>query len=339
MTTISSSSAADVSTLPLPPSRPHVIEDCRGTILLYSDGTVLRSPEPFIHVSTAHDAEAEVDWRDVLYDPAHDLSLRLFKPRVINADEGKIPLLVYYHGGGFCLGSRTWPNFHSCCLRLASSLHVIVASVDYRLAPEHKLPAAIQDGAASLLFLRDQWASDAWLAEHADPARVFLSGESAGGNITHHMAVQFGPTGLNPIRIRGSILLMPAFGGVERTKSELECDKDSFLSLEQADQYCRLMLPRGATRDYPVFNPAGPEGPNLEAVETGPMLLVVAEKDMLKDREVEYARRMREEWGKHVEVAEFEGQQHGFFAIDSWSEPADEVIRIMKQFMDEFGRD
>ncbi|OAY73280.1 putative carboxylesterase 15 [Ananas comosus] len=221
-------------------------------------------------------------------------------------------------------------------------LGVLVVSADYRLAPEHRLPAAIEDGATALLWLKSQAEAgaraDPWLAESADFSVVFVSGDSAGGNIAHHMAVRFGPAGLNPVRIRGFIILMPAFGGVDRTRSELECPADAFLNLEVADRYCRLMLPRGATRDHPLFNPFGPESPIPGPFETGPVLVVAAERDLLRDRHAEYAAKMRE-LGKPVELVEIQGQEHGFFATKPWSEPAGELVRIIKRFMDEFRSD
>ncbi|XP_072957690.1 strigolactones hydrolase CXE15-like [Typha angustifolia] len=313
------------------PSAPYVVEDCRGHLQLLSDGTVVRSPHPIFPVDVPNDFP--VDWKDILFDPNHGLHLRLYMSRVA---KNKLPVLVYFHGGGFCIGSRTWPNFHASCLRLASDLHVIVASFDYRLAPEHRLPAAFDDATTALLWLRDQSQSDAWLSEHADLSSVFVIGESAGGTIAHQMAVQFGRTGLNPVRLCGFVLVMPGFVAEERTKSELDCLEGAFLCLEQLDRYCRLSLPPGATRDHPFWNPFGPESPNLEAAELAPLLVVVAERDLLRDRGVEYATRLKE-MGKEVELLEIKGQEHGFFAINPWSKPVGEMIRFIKLFMDEFG--
>ncbi|XP_072988837.1 strigolactones hydrolase CXE15-like [Typha latifolia] len=310
-------------------SPPYVVEEYPGVLQLLSDGTVLRSPDHIAPPIPVPDG-VSVDWKDLLFDTTHGLHLRLYMPRVA---KNKLPVLVYFHGGGFCIGSRTWPNFHASCLRLASDLHAIVASVDYRLAPEHRLPAALEDAAAALLWIRDQSKSDAWLSEHADLSRVFVIGESAGGNITHHMAVLFGQTGLAPVRLCGFILLMPGFVAEERTKSELNCHDGAFLSLEKLDRYCRLSLPPGATRDHPSCNPFGPESPSLEAAEMGPILVVVAERDVLKDPGVAYATRLKE-MGKKVELVEFKGEEHSFFAIKPWSEPVGEMIREIKLFMD-----
>ncbi|GFP91754.1 probable carboxylesterase 15 [Phtheirospermum japonicum] len=88
-------------------------------------------------------------WIDYLYDENNNLHLRLYKPRSPPA-AANLPVLYFFHGGGFCLGSRTWPHMHSCCLHLASALQVLVVASDYRLAPGHRLPAALGDDMSSV---------------------------------------------------------------------------------------------------------------------------------------------------------------------------------------------
>lgn len=318
------------------------VEECRGVLRVFRDGSIVRTPNPSFTVPVRDDGS--VDWKDAQFDAANDLRLRLYKPRRrLPSDGPKFPVFYYFHGGGFCIGSRTWPNFQNYCLRLAAELHAVVVAPDYRLAPEHRLPAAIDDGFAAVEWLRRQAASpdpDPWLAEAADFGRVFISGDSAGGNIAHNLAVRFGSAAgraeLDPVRIRGFVLLMPFFGGTRRTKSEAECPVDAFLNRELNDRYWRLSLPPGATTDHPLVNPIGPESPNLGPVEFDPMLVVVGERDLLRDRAAEYAKRLKE-WGKPVELADFKGQQHGFFTIDPWSEPANELMQAIKRFMEENG--
>ncbi|KAG1347966.1 putative carboxylesterase 15 [Cocos nucifera] len=320
------------------PSPPQVVEDCRGILQVLSDGTIVRSPNSSYPVPVRDDGT--IEWKDTQFDTAHDLHLRLYRPRHrLPTDGPKLPVFYYFHGGGFCIGSCTWSNFHNCCLRLAAELRAIIVAPDYRLAPEHCLPAALDDGAAAVEWLRHHAASpdqDPWLAEAADFGRVFISGESAGGNIVHHLAVRFGSAAgraeLEPVRIRGFVMMMPFFGGIQRTRSEVDCPKEAFLNLEMNDRYWRLSLPAGATRDHPLANPEGPESPSLEAVEVEPVLVVVAEHDLLRDRDVEYARRL-EGWGKRVELVEIKGQQHGFFAVGAWSEPVGELMKVIKRFM------
>ncbi|CAL5066959.1 unnamed protein product [Urochloa decumbens] len=311
------------------PEPPHVVDECRGVLFVYSDGSVVRRAQPGF--STPVRDDGSVEWKDATYDAARGLGLRLYRPRRDHLAAGaRLPVFFYYHGGGFCIGSRAWPNCQNYCLRLAADLGALVVAPDYRLAPEHRLPAALDDGAAALLWVAS--AADPWVAESADLARVFVSGDSAGGTIAHHLAVRFGSAA-----VRGYVQLMPFFGGTERTRSEAECPDDAFLNRDLNDRYWRLSLPEGATADHPVANPFGAGAPPLEAVDFAPTLVVVGGRDILHDRAVDYAARLRA-MGKPVEVRDFEGQQHGFFTIDPWSDASAQLMRVIKRFVDSDGR-
>ncbi|CAL5078450.1 unnamed protein product [Urochloa decumbens] len=312
---------------PAPP--PHVVDECRGVLFVYSDGSVVRRAQPGF--STPVRDDGSVEWKDATFDAARGLGLRLYRPRQDLTAARRLPVFFYYHGGGFCIGSRAWPNCQNYCLRLAADLGALVVAPDYRLAPEHRLPAALDDGAAALLWVAS--AADPWVAESADLARVFVSGDSAGGTIAHHLAVRFG----SAAGIRGYVQLMPFFGGTERTRSEAECPDDAFLNRDLNDRYWRLSLPEGATADHPVANPFGAGAPPLEAVDFAPTLVVVGGRDILHDRAVDYAARLRA-MGKPVEVRDFEGQLHGFFTIDPWSDASAQLMRVIKRFVDSDGR-
>ena len=147
---------------------PHVVEDCLGFVQLLSDGTVRRSTDYSMLRPTGRvpsDSDLPVQWKDVVYDDTHGLRLRMYRPT--NAGVGKkkkLPVLVYFHGGGFCLCSFELPHFHAGALRLAAELPALVLSADYRLAPEHRLPATHRDAEAVLSWLRAQAEADPWLA-------------------------------------------------------------------------------------------------------------------------------------------------------------------------------
>ncbi|RLM85931.1 putative carboxylesterase 15 [Panicum miliaceum] len=152
---------------------PHVVEDSRGAFRVLSDGTVVRSTPPIAGGrGGVVPADPSVEWKDSIYDAALGLRLRIYKPAAAGG-ERKLPVVVYFHGGGFCIGSYAWPIIHAACSRLAAGLGAVVLSADYRLAPEHRLSAAIDDAAAALLWLRDHSTADPWLAEHADATRTF----------------------------------------------------------------------------------------------------------------------------------------------------------------------
>lgn len=223
-------------------------------------------------------------------------------------------------------------------MRLASGLQAVVLAPDYRLAPEHRLPAAVDDAVEAVRWLQRQGLSgsggDAWLNNgDVDFDRVFIVGDSSGGNIAHHLAVRFGSGSreMDPVQVRGYVLLAPFFGGEVRTESE-EGPPEHMLNLELLDRFWRLSMPVGETRDHPLANPFGPGSPNLGQLKLDPILVIVGGNELLKDRAAHYATTLKR-LGKDIEYVEIEGREHGFFTHNSYSEDAEEIIHILKRFM------
>ncbi|XVF47032.1 hypothetical protein PTKIN_Ptkin03bG0076500 [Pterospermum kingtungense] len=264
--------SADSTTTP-----PYEVAECRGVLRVYSDGSIWRSSKPSFNAPV--DDDGSVLWKDALFDPVHNLHLRLYKPASVSS--AKLPIFYYIHGGGFCIGSRAWPNCQNYCFKLSLELQAVVISPDYRLAPENRLPAAIEDGFMAVKWLQAQALQaenpDPWLTDVADFSKVFISGDSAGGNIAHNLAVQLGAGSpdLAPVVVRGYVLLAPFFGGTERTRSEAEGSKDAFLNLELIDRFWRLSVPLGDTTDHPLINPFRPNSQSLEHLNLDPILVVV----------------------------------------------------------------
>ncbi|GAV86766.1 Abhydrolase_3 domain-containing protein [Cephalotus follicularis] len=318
-------------------SHIHEVDECRGALRVYSDGSIWRSSKPSFNVPVNDDGS--VLWKDVIFDDSLNLQLRLYKP-ALSPSFTKLPIFYYIHGGGFCIGSRTWPNCQNYCFKLALELQAVVISPDYRLAPENRLPAAIEDGFMALKWLQAQAKSetlDTWLTDVADFGNLFISGDSAGGNIAHNLAVRLvtGSPELAPVQVRGYVLLAPFFGGTMRTKSEAEGPKEAFLNMELIDRFWRLSVPVGDTTDHPLVNPFGSYSSSLESLALDPILVVVGGSDLLKDRADVYAKRLKT-WGNKIEYVEFEGQQHGFFTIDPNSDAAKELMLIIKRFIDDY---
>lgn len=119
---------------------------------------------------------------DVTVDPSRDLWFRVYVPTATTAS---LPVIIYFHGGGFVMGSPHLKLYEDFCRRLAGGVVAIVVSVNYRLAPEHKYPAQHIDGFDVLKFIDGK---KQILPENADLDRCFLAGDSAGGNIAHHVA-------------------------------------------------------------------------------------------------------------------------------------------------------
>ncbi|KAK1313833.1 putative carboxylesterase 8 [Acorus calamus] len=190
--------------------------------------------------------------------------LKLFNTRtcqlVLGAGAMQLPVIIFFHGGGFILFSASTAFYDSSCALIARSVPAIVLSVDYRLAPESRLPSAYDDALDALLWLGDEGAQDPWLQEQGDLSRCFIMGSSSGGNIAYHAARRVFSgvrVDLGPVKVVGLILNQPFFGGVERTESETE--DDDVLPLGATDMMWRLSLPVGADRDHEYCNPSREE--------------------------------------------------------------------------------
>lgn len=93
-----------------------------------------------------------------------------------------------------------------------------------------------------------------------------------------------------------------------------------------------MSIPVGETTDHQLVNPFGPNSPNLEKCEMGPILVIVGSCDLLRDRAVDYANKLKK-WGKKIEYVEFEGQQHGFFTINPDSHPSQQLMLLINKFI------
>lgn len=219
---------------------PHVVEECLGILRVYSDGSIWREKPENVMLGGVPVLDIRIDdtvvFKDRNHDPHHGLSLRLYRPKSASPD-CLLPVIFYIHGGGFCLGSCRWNLTHNSCLRLASALGAVVVSPDYRLAPEHRLPAAIDDVLGAVEWVRARaGGGDRWWSG-VDFDRVFVVGDSSGGNLAHHLAVRLGMGSAvaAPVRTRGYILLSPFFGGVARGPPE-EGPPDPILDLGGIDK-------------------------------------------------------------------------------------------------------
>ena len=304
-----------------------VVHDFRPLIVVYKSGRLER-PLATPPVPPGTDAATGVASRDVRLSAASFVRLYLPPPCAAVAGGERLPVVVYFHGGGFVIGSAASPAYHRCLNDLAAACPAVAVSVDYRLAPEHPLPAAYEDSAAALAWVLS--AADPWLAVHGDLSRVFLAGDSAGGNICHHLAMRHGLTSQHPPhRLKGIVLLHPRFRGKEPIGgAAAEGEQKGLWELAGPD------AADGA--DDPQMNPTAAGAPGLENLVCEKVMVCVAEGDTLRWRGRAYAEavvRARGGEAAAVELLESEGVGHVFYLFEPGHEKADELLRRIAAFI------
>ena len=248
--------------------------------------------------------------KDVPINPHHNTWARLYLPRSQLQSSTKLPLILFFHGGGFVVASAASTLFQSFCSEIALHLGALMVSVEYRNAPEHRLPAAYDDCMEALRWVKS---GDEWLTDHADFSNCYIMGNSAGGNIALHVGLQVSRRveEVAPLRILGLILHQPFLGGVERTASEIRLAENKTIPLYMSDILWDLALPIGANRDHEFSNPVKGLMEVDKIVSEGWRILVTGyEGDPLIDRQRELVKLLRE---KGVMVVEDfrEGGYHG----------------------------
>lgn len=227
--------------------------------------------------------------------PAGAIPARAYAP----AGDGPLPVVVYYHGGGWVLGGLE--SHDGTCRALANATGALVVSVDYRLAPEHPFPAAVDDA----------WAALTWLADKAgdlggDPSRLVVAGDSAGGNLAAVTALAARDAGAPALR--GQLLVYPATDATMASGSIEENGEGYFLTKADMDWF------------YGHYAPERPEdwrlSPLIAEDLTGlpPALVLTAGYDPLRDEGEAYGARLAEA-GVPVEVVRKDGLIHGFFGM------------------------
>ncbi|KAJ4887753.1 putative carboxylesterase 120 [Raphanus sativus] len=239
--------------------------------------------------------------KDITVNLSKSKMMRLYVPTAApngGVSPKKLPLVVYYHCGGFTAGSIKLDLDHNLCNIMAWKLKAMVASASYRLAPEHRLPAAYLDGVDAVEWIK--YSDDEWIKSYADLSNVYLMGTGSGGNLAYNAGIR--AANLAPLRIRGLFLNQPLFGSEERCESEVNADPPSILN--SVDAHWKLCLPVGANRDHEYSNPTVGDGPDIMEVmgQRGWKVVVSGvEGDPLVDRHRNVAKLMKE---KGVDVVE-----------------------------------
>ncbi|XP_076933256.1 putative carboxylesterase 18 [Bidens hawaiensis] len=268
---------------------------------------------------------------DVTVDSTRNLWFRVFVPTQDATED--IPVMVYFHGGGFAFLSPDMKNYDAMCRRMARKVNSIVVSVDYQLAPEHRYPAQHDDGFDVLKFLDDEENRSTSLPGNANVSRCFLAGDSAGGNIAHHLALRACEFDFQQLKVIGVVAIQPFFGGEERTKSEKANEVNVALSLNRTDWYWKVFMTpgEGYNRDHPIINVSGPKAINISKMDFPATIVVVAGFDVLKDWQKKYYEWLKKS-DKEAYLVEYPNTCHGFYALPELPESG-YLMSELKDFM------
>jgi acetyl esterase len=231
--------------------------------------------------------------------PGGDIPVRIYVPD----GKGPLPVLAYFHGGGWVVGGIE--SSDSLCRTLANAAGCIVVSVDYRLAPEHPFPAAADDA----------YAATRWIAANAagfggDPSRLAVSGDSAGGNLA--AVVSLMARDRREPAIRFQLLIYPVTDAACDSPSYSENADGYFLTKAAMRWFWNHYVPNDTDRMHAYASPlhAG------NFADLPPALVITAEFDPLRDEGERYAERLRAA-GVPVQLARYDGMIHGFFTMGS----------------------
>lgn len=251
--------------------------------------------------------------------PAGQIPIRLYVP----SEKEQLPILVYFHGGGWVVGSLD--SVDCLCRSLANSATCMVASVDYRLAPEHKFPAAVEDS----------YSATKWIADNAAdlggiPRRIAVGGDSAGGNLAAAVSLMARDRGGPDIAFQ--LLIYPITNhkfdtdsykengeGYMLTKEDMEWFRNHYLrdQHDEENQYASPLLANSLSSLPPAF-------------------VITAEFDPLRDEGEAYAARLKE-FDVPVRVNRYSGTIHGFMTIaelkqrgQAVGDAATELFRVLR---------
>ncbi|KAJ4717182.1 carboxylesterase 1-like [Melia azedarach] len=302
-----------------------------------TDGTITRDWSNYPSIvakSDPGDNTLLVLSKDVPINKLNNTWVRIFLPRqaLDSSFTIKLPLLVYFHGGGFIILSAATKYFHDFCSKIAVELPAVIVSLDYRLAPEHRLPAAYDDAMEVLHWIKTT--QDEWLQKYVNFSCSFLIGDSSGGNIAYQVGLRAAleVDNMLPLKIRGIILNSPYFGGVKRTESELRSANNPFFPLCGNDLMWELSLPIEADRDHEYCNPTVGGGSKLlyQFKLLGWKVLVIGgNEDPLLDRQIQLLK-MLEQKGVKV-VSRFGKLGHG--SDEDPTELHKDILPVIKRFV------
>jgi acetyl esterase len=253
------------------------------------------------------DGEPVAEVRDLAVPgAAGDIPVRVYRPE----GDGPLPIVVWLHGGGWAVGSLD--TYEAPLRALANAAGAIVVSVGYRLAPEHRFPAAVDDTLAAV-----RWAAATAEELGGDPARIAVGGDSAGGNLATVAARRL----RDELDLRLQVLVYPVCDGGVNTPSYREFSERFGLTAAGMQRYWDLYLGDADSSD--------PDASPLRAADLArmaPAYVLVADHDVLRDEGEAYAAAL-ERAGVPVTLHRRQGTIHGFFRWLKATDVAGDAVR------------
>jgi acetyl esterase len=245
--------------------------------------------------------------------PAGDIPLRLYRPAGSNPTD-TLPVLVYYHGGGWVIGDLD--THDTLCRELCNDSGCAVVAVHYRLAPEHRFPAAFDD---SLAATRWVYANAAEL--HLDPDRLAVGGDSAGGNLAAVVALAARDEGGLPIKFQ--LLIYPATDSRRGHASHTTNGQGFLLTRDTVSYFHDHYIPDAKHDDDWRASPLL----HKDLGKLPPAFVLTAGYDPLRDEGLEYAQRLTEA-GVTTTLVNFERQIHGFITMGKVIDEANVAVQL-----------
>ena len=221
--------------------------------------------------------------------------------RVLLPQQPARGIIVYYHGGGWVIGSID--EYDTLARKLAERTSCAVVNVEYRLAPEHRYPAAVDDSYAAL-----EWAAVNMERIVGKKVPLFVAGDSAGGNLAAVMALRSRDRGGPAIALQ--VLIYPVTDADFERPSYTDSENQLLLTREAMVWFWDHYVPDGARRNEPDASPL--RASNFK--DLPPAVILTAEHDVLRDEGEAYAERLMQA-GVPVDLKRYEGQTHGFFSM------------------------
>jgi len=285
----------------IPPTHTLVPEEARR---MYRERRFFTQPEA-PEVSLVRDIQAP--------GPGGSIPLRLYRPAGAAPAAG-LPVLVFYHGGGWTIGDLDTHDV--LCRALANGSGCAVVSVDYRMGPEHRFPAAVDDSVAAAR----------WVARNADslgvdPARLAVGGDSAGGNLAAVVAIAARDAGDLPIAFQ--LLIYPATDQRRIAPSYRTNGQGYLLTMETMAYFHDHYI------DDPAHDLDWRASPLLreDLSRLPPAMVLTAGFDPLRDEGLQYAQRLSEAGNRATQIC-FERQIHGFVTMGRVVDEANAAVAL-----------